>query len=460
MKWRIWLITVSIMLLSTVVITFTSASVYYASAVDESKNYLRVYMNCFSADDYPLTDAGANKFSDALNGARVTFISPDGKVIGDSATGGAGGSGENSERSDLSNHSDRDEIIAALNSDEKEGFAVRSSSTLGKKMVYYCKNFDGEYLVRIAIFTDNGWLIIAKTLPTILPFFAVMLSLCVIVGIFATDFIVAPVKKLAEDACYNDDLKPKYSELQPIADVLNERGRNIKKQMNEINAEKELVEKARASKDEFISNVTHEMNTPLTSIHGYAELLGAGLVPDDQKTAAYSTILTQSERLTSLIACIINYSEIDSENLPDYEVDFSALARETLTALKPEADKRNVTITENIDDNVILLSRHEYLSELFGNLVRNAIKYNKVGGKIDVLLNHNKLVVEDTGIGISEENKDKVFSRFFTVDKSHGGKNGGFGLGLAVVKKICQKNGWKISLDSTLGVGSKFTVEF
>ena len=259
MKWRIWLITVSIMLLSTVVITFTSASVYYASAVDESKNYLRVYMNCFSADDYPLTDAGAKKFSDALNGARVTFISPDGKVIGDSATGGAGGSGENSERSDLSNHSDRDEIIAALNSDEKEGFAVRSSSTLGKKMVYYCKNFDGEYLVRIAIFTDNGWLIIAKTLPTILPFFAVMLSLCVIVGIFATDFIVAPVKKLAEDACYNDDLKPKYSELQPIADVLNERGRNIKKQMNALhdNIHKlERIEKEFGTLDNFVTSGT------------------------------------------------------------------------------------------------------------------------------------------------------------------------------------------------------------
>ncbi len=170
--------------------------------------------------------------------------------------------------------------------------------------------------------------------------------------------------------------------------------------------------------------------------------------------------MAQSDRLTNLIACIINYSEIDSDDLPSYEVDFSALARETLSALKPEADKRNITVTELIDDNVTVLSRHERLSEIFGNLVRNAIKYNKDGGSITVTLNREGLTVEDTGIGIAEENLDKVFSRFFTVDKSHNGKNGGFGLGLAVAKKICQKSGWKIGVESTLGKGSKFTVQF
>ena len=181
---------------------------------------------------------------------------------------------------------------------------------------------------------------------------------------------------------------------------------------------------------------------------------------ESQTKTAYKTILTQSERLTNLIACIINYSEIDNDDLPPYEVDFSALARETISALKPEADKRNITITEKIDDNVIVMSRHERLSEIFGNLVRNAIKYNKDGGSITVTLNYQGLTVEDTGIGIAEENMSKVFSRFFTVDKSHNGKNGGFGLGLAVAKKICQKSGWKISVESTLGEGSKFTVEF
>ena len=106
------------------------------------------------------------------------------------------------------------------------------------------------------------------------------------------------------------------------------------------------------------------------------------------------------------------------------------------------------------------MSRHELLSEIFGNLVRNAIKYNKEGGTICVFLDKKKLVVSDTGIGSAQQNMGKVFSRFFTVDKSHNGKNGGFGLGLAVVKKICKKSGWNISVESTLGKGSAFTVEF
>lgn len=450
MKWRIWLVSLCVTLVSVVLFGIYATQVYYNSSVDDGKNYLKVYMNEFDATEFSFDEAGAKAYSDKLNGARVTFMDAQGSVIADSAT----------ETPDL-DHSTRPEIIEAIsNGKNGEGFAVRSSSTLGQNMIYYCKNFNGEFLVRVAIFTDTGWLIFVKTLPTLVSFLAIMIGLCVVVAVVTTNIIVAPMKKLASDAVDNDSVTTSYPELEPIADMLNERSRNIKVQMTEIKAEKELVEKATVSKDEFISNVTHEMNTPLTSIHGYAELLDAGGMTDEQKATAYKTILAQSERLTNLIACIINYSEIDSDDLPAYDVDFSSLARETLCALKPEADKRNVSIVENIDDGVIIPSRHERLSELFGNLVRNAIKYNKDGGKIIVTLNRNKLMVEDTGIGIADENKDKVFSRFFTVDKSHGGKNGGFGLGLAVVKKICRKSGWKLSLDSTLGEGSKFTVTF
>lgn len=450
MKWRIWLVSLCVTLVSVVLFGIYATQVYYNSSVDDGKNYLKVYMNEFDATEFSFDEAGAKAYSDKLNGARVTFMDAQGSVIADSAT----------ETPDL-DHSTRPEIIKAIsNGKNGEGFAVRSSSTLGQNMIYYCKNFNGEFLVRVAIFTDTGWLIFVKTLPTLVSFLAIMIGLCVVVAVVTTNIIVAPMKKLASDAVDNDSVTTSYPELKPIADMLNERSRNIKVQMTEIKAEKELVEKATVSKDEFISNVTHEMNTPLTSIHGYAELLDAGGMTDEQKATAYKTILAQSERLTNLIACIINYSEIDSDDLPAYDVDFSSLARETLYALKPEADKRNVSIVENIDDGVIIPSRHERLSELFGNLVRNAIKYNKDGGKVIVTLNRNNLIVEDTGIGIADENKDKVFSRFFTVDKSHGGKNGGFGLGLAVVKKICRKSGWKLSLDSTLGEGSKFTVTF
>lgn len=446
MKWRIWLLSMCVALACVLTFGFASTQVYYNSSVDNSKEYLRVYMNLYS-DNYPLSEQGAKDFSEDLGGARVTFMTWDGTVIADSVAE------EISE-----NHSGREEIKGAkLNG---EGFSVRGSSTLGKNMVYYCKNFNGEYLVRIAVFTDSDWSIFVSILPTFAAFSGLIIVLCIIFAFVSTQFIISPVKRLATEAAGNRFVKSKYTELEPVAEILNERNRNIQRQMDEINAEKELVEKARASKDEFISNVTHEMNTPLTSIHGYAELLNAGGMTAEQQKVAYSTILTQSERLTNLIACIINYSELDNDELPAYEVDFSAIARELLQALKPEADNKNITIVQNIEDKVILTSRHERLSEVFGNLVRNAVKYTNEGGRVTVTLTPRGLTVQDTGIGISEEDKNKIFSRFFTVDKSHGGKNGGFGLGLAVVKKICQKSGWKISVESKLGEGSKFTVCF
>lgn len=446
MRWRIWLLSLGITFSCLFVFSFAATRVYYKSSIDDSKDYLRVYMNAYN-DGYTLDMAGADAFSQALNGARVTFMDAQGNVLGDSMT------------DDIpENHLDRSEIHDAIFGGE--GFAVRGSSTVGKNMVYYCKNFDGEFLIRIAVFTDSDWAIFVKSLPVLLYFFVAIIALCAVIAFVSAHFILTPVKKLAADVTANRDVKTKYSELEPIVDILNERNRNIRRQMDEIQSEKALVEKERASKDEFISNVTHEMNTPLTSIHGYAELLQAGGMTESQKKTAYKTILAQSERLTNLIACIINYSELDSDELPSYEVDFSALARETLSALKPEADKRGIEIVEHIEDKVVVMSRHERLSEIFGNLVRNAIKYNKDGGSITVTLNGKGLTVEDTGIGIAEENMPKVFSRFFTVDKSHGGKNGGFGLGLAVVKKICRNSGWKIGVESALGVGSKFTVEF
>lgn len=446
MRWRIWLLSLGIALLGVLIFGIGATQVYYNSSIDGSKDYLKVYMNEYTVE-YTLDKQGADAFSLKLNGARVTFMDVHGKVIADS------------EADELEkNHSDRQEVKDAIL--KGEGFAVRSSSTLGKNMVYYCKNFNDSFLVRIAVSTDSDWSIFVSILPQFAAFAGLMIVLCMVLAFVATYFILSPVKKLASQAAANDSVTTKYTELESVADILNERNRNIQRQMDEIRTEKELLEKARASKDEFISNVTHEMNTPLTSIHGYAELLSGGGLTKEQQAVAYRTILSQSERLTNLIACIINYSEIDSDDLPSYEVDFSALAKEILLSLKPEADKRNITIIENIEDKVIVSSRHERLNEVFGNLVRNAIKYNKDGGTITVTLNYGGLTVEDTGIGIAEENLDKVFSRFFTVDKSHSGKNGGFGLGLAVVKKICRKSGWNISVKSKLGEGSKFTVEF
>lgn len=447
MKLRILLLSLGITVICILLFSLASTQVYYQSSIDESRDFLRVYMNMYD-ESVSLDGEGAAALSGKLCGARVTFMDGAGNVLADS-------------RADelTTNHADRSEVRdARLNG---EGFSVRDSETLGESMVYYCKSFrDGDLLVRIALSVPSEWTMFVRALPTIAAYIGIDIVLCVVLAFVATHFILSPVQALAKDTAANGNVSSKYPELSPIVDILNERNRNIDRQMREIREEKEAVVRARASKDEFISNITHEMNTPLTSIRGYAELLNGGMLTEEQKRTAYDVILSQSGRLSNLIASIINYSEIDSDDLPPYEVDFSALARETLRVLQPEADEKKVTLIDRIEENVKIQSRHELVNEVLGNLVRNAIRYNKEGGTVTVTLNYERLEVADTGVGISEENRDKIFDRFFTVDRSHGGKNGGFGLGLAVVKKICRKSGWKISVESTPGVGSKFIVTF
>ena len=450
MKLRILLISIIITFVGILAYSFVSTELYYESTLARTRETLAVYMNVYDEEYSALGEAEAEAFSQKLGGARVTFISADGTVLADS---------EDVEVNE--NHLDRAEVSQAA--EEGGGYAVRRSATVGVDYVYYCRAMTGDggvYFVRIAVPTSSEWALYADFLPTVAVYLVIDLLACVLFTYVATYFILQPVESLTRQAALSKRINTKYKELQPIAEVLNERNKDIERKMNEIKEEKELVEKAQNSKNEFISNITHEMNTPLTSIRGYAELLASGMMTKEQQDAAYKTILKQSERLTNLIACIINYNEIDNSDVPSCEVDLSKLAKEMLAVVKPEADKRKVTLIDNVTDNVIVQSTHERMSEMVGNLIRNAIRYNKEGGSVKVTLDIDHFEVADTGIGISEENLKKVFSRFFTVDKSHSGKNGGFGLGLAMVKKICQREGWTISVKSREGKGSTFTVKF
>lgn len=220
---------------------------------------------------------------------------------------------------------------------------------------------------------------------------------------------------------------------------------------------------AAISKNDFIANVTHEMNTPLTSIRGFAELIGAGTMPPDKLKGAADTIIRQSDRLANLIRSIINFSAIDSDELPDYEVDLSELLREIVASFEPKIAEKKISLSFEAEEGVKVLSRRERLLEIINNLVSNGIRYNKEGGALKILLSGGdcpKLVVADTGIGIAEEDKSRIFDRFYTVDKSHNGAGGGFGLGLAIVKKLCRRAGWQLSVESELGKGTAFTILF
>ncbi len=449
MKKNILWVSELIIALLLIVFSLFSSQVYYQNGIEDKVANLKEVAAAFDQTEYTLDNTGAGLFSQRAFGARVTIFNEQGDVLGESE-------GENFE-----NHGSREEFQAAKQ--KGEGYAVRLSKTTEKTTLYYCKKIDGGYL-RLAVPATSFWLAFVRTLPTIGWFLLLSLLISLMIAYFETEYIISPVRKIAKQAALSKRVESKYAELKPIVDILNKRNEEIESQVKRILEEKEIALRAKRSKDDFIANVTHEMNTPLTSIRGYSELLASGTLNERQTKDAADVLLKQSERLSALIARIINYSELDSDELPSYEVDASLLLNDLLKSLEPSILEKNICLKTEIEDGVLLMSRHERVGELFGNLIRNAIRYNAEGGELFVSLTKKEgsfeFQVADTGVGIAEEDLERIFDRFYTVDKSHSGKGGGFGLGLAVVKKLCNKSNWRITVESKLGQGTKFTVVF
>lgn len=216
---------------------------------------------------------------------------------------------------------------------------------------------------------------------------------------------------------------------------------------------------------EFTANVSHELKTPLTSISGFAELMKAGDVLENDVTDFSKSIYDEAQRLITLVNDIIKISELDGQSIP-YEketVDLYELSKEVIGRLEKEADKKNITF-HLIGGRAEIIGVHKILEEMLYNLCDNAIKYNKENGTVDVLVNQTgdgvNMIVRDTGIGIPISHQDRVFERFYRVDKSHSKKVGGTGLGLAIVKHGALYHHAKLSLESTVDVGTVVTIAF
>ena len=206
------------------------------------------------------------------------------------------------------------------------------------------------------------------------------------------------------------------------------------------------------------------MKTPLTCIMGYAELLKERMASGRDGVEFAAKLYNEASRLLSLIEDIIKLSHIDEgQELNKERVNLMELAREAERALAEKAEKAEVTIEVNGSEAFVLGSR-PLLYELAYNLLDNAIKYNKKGGKVTVLVTDDGrgpvFSVQDTGIGIAPEFQDRVFERFYRVDKSRSRETGGTGLGLAIVKNAAAQHGAEVTLESAPGIGSVFSVHF
>ena len=224
------------------------------------------------------------------------------------------------------------------------------------------------------------------------------------------------------------------------------------------------LKRAEGIRSEFTANVSHELKTPLTSIKGFTDMLASGMVvsPEDQKRFL-TMISVEVDRLIDLINDILKLSELESVAIAQCEEQSDALgaAREVAAFLAPVAEKANVSLNVS-GEHVSAAIPFDRLKELLLNLMENGIKYNEPGGSVSASLEQEegmvKITVSDTGIGIPEESKSRVFERFYRVEKGRARKNGGTGLGLAIVKHIVVLYGGRMALESELGKGSTFTV--
>lgn len=212
---------------------------------------------------------------------------------------------------------------------------------------------------------------------------------------------------------------------------------------------------------EFSANVSHELKTPLTSILGYSQIINGGIAKENDILKFTQKIEKEASRLISLINDIIQLSKLDEDKVPEEKENILILPliEEIAESLDVKAREKDVTISTDGDNSVIFGNKAQ-ISELVYNLIENGIKYNKQGGEVKVRVFKKTLKVSDTGIGIPERYLERVFERFFRVDKSHSKQVSGTGLGLSIVKHIAIQNNAEISVESTEGVGSTFTVEF
>ena len=226
--------------------------------------------------------------------------------------------------------------------------------------------------------------------------------------------------------------------------------------------EREVGERVRR---EFTSNVSHELKTPLTSIYGVSDMLASGIVRPEDVGQFAVTIKEESSRLISLIGDIMQLSRLDENQVTQQkeDVDLYLLAGDVLARLQRKADAAGVTL--QLDGRSTIIHGIDYiLDEIIYNLCENAIKYNRQGGKVTVFagteMGTSVLRVTDTGIGIPKNDLERVFERFYRVDKSHNRQIPGTGLGLSIVKHGVAYHGGTIGLESSVGVGTTVTVKF
>lgn len=253
-----------------------------------------------------------------------------------------------------------------------------------------------------------------------------------------------------------------YEELKPFYKNIKMRSEKLQKQMERAKREHKMQDKIRR---EFTANVSHELKTPLTSISGYAEILKNGMVRQEDVARFSEKIYSEAQRLISLVGDIIRLSRLDENAVSEKKerIELYSLCEIIINRLESAAAKRSITF-ELIGAKAEILGIPRIIDEMIYNLCDNAIKYNSENGKVTVAVKQTTteviLSVSDTGIGIPKDETERVFERFYRVNKSHSKEIGGTGLGLSIVKHGAAVHDAQLSVESEIDKGTTFSITF
>lgn len=345
----------------------------------------------------------------------------------------------------MENHGQREEIREAL--ETGEGAGSRMSATLMRRTVYQAKRLSDGTVLRVSADQVTALALLFWMSQALLLLIVVAAVVSWVLADKLARQVVKPINTLNLDDPLSNDV---YEELSPLL-------RRIHRQNRQVAA-------AEQSRREFTANVSHELKTPLQSILGSAELLENGTVAQPDIPQFAGRIRAEAQRLVALIEDILRLSQLDEGvELPREEVELLSLCREVRASLEPQAAAKGVILTVH-GEPVSVIGARALLHELVYNLCDNAVKYNVEGGSVDASVTQTgqtvTLTVADTGIGIPPQDQERVFERFYRVDKSRSKAAGGTGLGLAIVKHAAQYHNAKIKLDSKIGNGTAVEVTF
>lgn len=387
-------------------------------------------------------------FLQSLNAKhRITLVDRDGTVLFDNQN----------DIQIMENHNSREEVIEARKSGM--GYSERYSDTISKKTINVTILLNDGKVLRMSENTSSVWSVL---LNTIVPMLFVMFLAIVIAAYMShkvSRTVTGPINRINLNAPEKGQV---YEELEPLIDKIIYQNQQINRQIEELNKEHEKQDNMRR---DFTANVSHELKTPLTSISGFAEIIQNGMVKDEDITRFAGKIHDEAQRLIILVGDIIKLSQLDGNDIAVKlePIDLYETSQAVMAHLEAAAEKKNVTMRLSGSHQVIT-GAEQIIEEMIFNIIDNAIKYNRDGGRVHVKIYRNEdgihLAVEDTGIGIPEEEIGRVFERFYRVDKSHSKEIGGTGLGLSIVKHGANFHNAKVFVKSTYHKGTTITLLF